>query len=98
MEIKPDLKERADALVSRLQADKGLLESFKKDPIKTLEQLLGVDLPDEKLRVLTAGVKDRLEALGRPGAEAPAAQEAPAPPGPGRLADAAKRALMKKQK
>lgn len=95
MDIMPDLKEKAEELVKKLQGDKSLLEGFQQDPVKTLEKLLGRDLPDEKLRALAAGIKDK---LGRPGS--PQVSDAPSQAAPpvGRLADAARRAAMKKHK
>lgn len=64
-----DIKEKIEELVEKIKGDKGLLESFQKDPIPTLEKLLGIDLPDEKLEALADGIKaklnlDKLGSLG----------------------------------
>ena len=40
------------------------LKDFQDDPIKTVEKLLGVDLPDEQLQPLVAGIKAKLAAAG----------------------------------
>lgn len=59
-----DIKEKIEELVRKIQEDPALLQSFQKDPIRTVEQLLGVDLPDDKLQPLVSGVKAKLMAAG----------------------------------
>ena len=63
MDLKFDLKEKVEELVKKLQSDPALLKSFEKDPVKTIEKLVGVDLPDEKLQPLVAGIKTKLAAV-----------------------------------
>lgn len=63
-----DIKAKAGELAARLQKDPGLLKNFQEDPIKTLEGLIGVDLPDEQLKPLAAGVKAKLAASDLGGA------------------------------
>ena len=36
------------------------MEKFKKDPVKAVEGVLGVDLPDDLVEKLVTGVKARL--------------------------------------
>lgn len=55
-----DIKEKIEELVGKLKADGNLLESFKKEPVKTLEKLLGVDLPDDKMEELVKGIQAKL--------------------------------------
>lgn len=57
-----DVKGKIDELVKKLQKDPELLKKFQKEPVKTIEGLLGVDLPDDKLEPLVAGVKTKLAA------------------------------------
>ena len=57
-----DIKAKIEELASKLQKDPDLLQSFQKDPVKTLETLIGVDLPDDQLKPLVAGVKAKLAA------------------------------------
>ena len=59
-----DIKEKIEELVRKIQEDPALLQSFQKDPIRTVEQLLGVDLPDDKLQPLVSGVKAKLMSAG----------------------------------
>lgn len=55
-----DIKEQIESIVGKLKNDKNLLADFKKDPIKTVEKLLGIDLPDEALEKVVDGVKAKL--------------------------------------
>jgi hypothetical protein len=68
-----DIKEKIEAVVKKLMADKNLMAKFEKNPAKVIEELLGVDLPDELVNNIIDGVKakinldkvgDALEALG----------------------------------
>lgn len=62
MEIKLDLKAKLNELVDKLKSDPKLLQRFQKEPVKTLEDLVGVDLPDEQLQGLVTGIKAKLGA------------------------------------
>ena len=56
-----DMKEKIEELWAKITADDGVLEQFKDDPIKTVESLLGIDLPDEKLREVAAAIKAKVD-------------------------------------
>ena len=62
MDMKFDVKEKVEETVAKLQKDPALLKSFQDDPVKTLEELLKVDLPDDQLKPLVAGIKAKLAA------------------------------------
>ncbi len=55
-----DIKEKISDVVEKLTSDKKLKEKFEKDPVKVIEELLGVDLPDEMLEKVIDGVKAKL--------------------------------------
>ena len=57
-----DIKEQIEKLVSALSKDASLKDQFLKDPVKTLEKVLGVDLPDDMVEKVVAGVKAKLSA------------------------------------
>lgn len=57
-----DVKAKVEELVGKIQKDPATLKSFQDDPIKTVEKLTGVDLPDEQLKPLVAGIKAKLAA------------------------------------
>ncbi len=63
-----DIKAKVEELAAKLQKDPALLQSFQKDPVKTLERLIGADLPDEQLQPLVTGIKAKLAATGLGGA------------------------------
>ena len=63
-----DVKAKVEELACKLQKDPSLLKNFQEDPVKTLESLIGVDLPDEQLKPLVAGVKAKLAASNLGGA------------------------------
>ncbi len=56
-----DIKAKIEKIVNKLQNDKALLSSFEKEPVKTIEKLLGVDLPDETIRKIVDGVKAKIK-------------------------------------
>lgn len=55
-----DIKELVEKAVDKLQGDDNLLESFKENPIKVVEKILGVDLPDEILEKVVEIVKTKI--------------------------------------
>jgi len=61
-----NIKERIEELVKQLLSDEKMMANFKKDPITTVEKLIGVDLPNDQIDAIIAGVKAKLglEKLG----------------------------------
>ena len=57
-----DVKAKIDELVGKIQKDPAMLKSFQSDPIKTVEKLSGIDLPDDQLKPLVAGIQAKLAA------------------------------------
>ena len=57
-----EIKEKIEEVVAKLKSDKTLLAQFKTEPVKALEKLLGVDLPDETIEKIVTGVKAKLAA------------------------------------
>jgi hypothetical protein len=55
-----DIKEKIEAVVKKLMADKKLMEKFEKNPAKVIEELLGVDLPDDLVNSIIDGVKAKI--------------------------------------
>ena len=55
-----DVKEQINQIVEKISKDGALQERFKSDPIKAVEQILGVDLPDEIIEKVIAGVKAKI--------------------------------------
>ncbi len=55
-----DVKKQIEETVKKIQSDEGLMEEFKKEPIKTVEKLTGVDLPDDQLQKVVDGIKAKM--------------------------------------
>ena len=56
-----DIKAKIEELVNKIKADKNLLSKFQKDPISTVEELLGVDLPNDQVEKLVEGIKAKID-------------------------------------
>lgn len=56
-----DIKAKAEALVKKIQADPKLLEAFKANPVKIVEDLIGVDLPDDQVKQVAELIKAKID-------------------------------------
>lgn len=57
-----DIKEQITKMVEKITKDDELRKQFQKEPVKAVEKVLGVDLPDELVEKVVAGVKGKLTA------------------------------------
>lgn len=55
-----DVKEQIMKMAERISSDKELQEQFQEEPVKALESVLGIDLPDEIVEQVIQGVKAKL--------------------------------------
>lgn len=55
-----DIKAEITKIVDKLKDDDKLLEKFKKDPVKAVESIIGIDLPDDILEKVVDGVKAKI--------------------------------------
>ena len=55
-----DLKEQIEKLAESVLKDEKIKDIFTKDPIKAVEKVLGVDLPDEIVEKIIDGVKAKI--------------------------------------
>lgn len=55
-----DVKEMIDKVVDKAKNDPKFMDDLKKDPEKTLEGLLGVDIPDGTVEKVLAGIKGKI--------------------------------------
>ena len=60
MDIKAELKKKVDEVVNKVTKDKNVAAKFAKDPIKTVEDILGVDLPDDQIKQIVTAVKAKI--------------------------------------
>lgn len=54
------IKDIIDGLVDKIKDNKDLMEKFKDEPVKVIEELLHIDLPDEMLDKVVDGVKAKI--------------------------------------
>lgn len=52
-----EIKDLIKKLADKVQEDDEIKELFKKEPIKAVEKILGVDLPDDVVKKIIDGVK-----------------------------------------
>ena len=69
-----DIKEKIEQVVKKLMNNPQLLKKFDDEPVKVIEELVGIDLPDDLVEKLIDGIKakitaekvgDALEGLGK---------------------------------
>lgn len=56
-----DIREKIEQAVKKLTGDKQLMEKFEKNPASVLEELIGVDLPDDQVNQIIDGIKAKLK-------------------------------------
>lgn len=61
MDIMEMLKDKIDEIVDKIKTDKDIAAKFQKDPISVVEQLLGVDLPNEQLQQVVDAIKAKMD-------------------------------------
>ena len=55
-----DIKAKIDEIVAKIKSDPSALANFQSDPVKTVEGLAGVDLPDDQINPIVEGIKAKL--------------------------------------
>ena len=55
-----DIKAKIEELVNKIKKDDKLMDKFKKDPIKTVEDLIGIDLPNDQIEKVVDGIKAKI--------------------------------------
>ena len=56
-----DIMKKVEQVATKLMSDKKLMEKFKAKPVSVIEELLGVDLPDEVVEKIIDGVKAKID-------------------------------------
>lgn len=57
-----DIKAKIEEIVGKIMADKDILAKFQKDPVSVVEELIGVDLPNDQLEPVVDAVKAKITA------------------------------------
>ncbi len=55
-----DIKAKIEEIVKKLTSDKELMAKFDKNPTAVIEELIGIDLPDDQINQLIEGIKAKL--------------------------------------
>ncbi len=61
MDIKGQLKDKAEEIIEKIKSDKTIASKFEKDPVSTVEGLLGIDLPNDQIEALVDFIKARID-------------------------------------
>ena len=56
-----DIKAKVNELVDKIKSNPQMLERFKSEPVKVIEELVGMDLPDEQLKQVADMVKAKID-------------------------------------
>ena len=56
-----DIKKKVEELVRKIQDNPQMLKDFKKNPVPVVEQLVGMDLPDDQILQLAELVKAKID-------------------------------------
>ena len=61
-----DIKAKIEEIVEKIKNDDNFADKFKKEPVKAVESVLGIDLPDETIEKVIDGVKAKvnLDSIG----------------------------------
>ena len=56
-----DIKKMAEELVDKIKSNPKQLARFKEEPVKVIEELTGLDLPDDQLKQVADLVKAKID-------------------------------------
>lgn len=55
-----DIKAKIDEIVGQVKNDPGFAKKFTEDPVKAVESVIGIDLPDAQVKSLVEGIKAKI--------------------------------------
>ena len=55
-----DIKAKITELETKIKNDPELLTKFKSDPVKTVEGIIGIDLPDDQIKQVAEALKAKI--------------------------------------
>ena len=55
-----DIKEQISKIMEEISKNPNIKEQFEKEPVKVIERIIGVDLPDDMIMKIIDGVKAKL--------------------------------------
>lgn len=61
MDIMAQLKDKIDDIVEKIKSDKDIAADFQRDPVATVEKLIGIDLPNDQIQGVVDAVKAKID-------------------------------------
>lgn len=55
------MKEKIEQVLEKVKNDKDFMEKFKKNPVTAVEEVLGVDLPEDQINNIIETVKTKIK-------------------------------------
>lgn len=55
-----DIKAKIEEIVNKIKADPDFAKDFQADPVKAVEKVIGVDLPDDQINAVIDGIKAKI--------------------------------------
>ncbi len=59
-----DIKAKIEEVAAKVKSDPNFASDFQKEPVKAVEKVLGVDLPDDVINNIIDGVKAKVNVDG----------------------------------
>ena len=59
-----DIKAKIEEIVAKVKNDQNFAAEFKADPVKAVEKVVGVDLPDDQINAIVDGIKAKVSVDG----------------------------------
>ena len=56
-----DIKAKAAELIDKIKEDPALLSQFRENPVKVVESIIGMDLPDDQIMQLAELIKAKID-------------------------------------
>ena len=56
-----DIKEKIEEIIEKIKKDETIAKKFQKDPVSTVEQLIGIDLPNDQIEKIVDAVKAKID-------------------------------------
>ena len=56
-----DIKAKIEEVVKKLMNDKNLMTKFERNPVSVIEELVGIDLPDQQVNQLIEGIRAKIK-------------------------------------
>lgn len=55
------IKEKIEEIIEKIKNDKDFAKKFKEDPIKAVEEVIGIDLPEDKIMDVVNTINTKIE-------------------------------------